>query len=88
MNSKEIQKLGYKHQTSTQNSKEMPYIGIKPKHGIYSNKNKDSTSIYELTLELKNKSKTQARQCKNCPKNYHKILVSSRDHGKKMTLRN
>ena len=88
MNSKEIQKLGYKHQTSTQNSKEMPYIGIKPKHGIYSNKNKDSTSIYELTLELKNKSKTQARQCKNYPKNYHKLFRISRSHDKKITLSN
>ena len=88
MNSKEIQKLGYKHQTSTQNSKEMPYIGIKPKHGIYSNKNKDSTSIYELTLKLKHKSKTQAKQCKNFLKNYHKLFMISRAHGKNMTPRN
>ena len=57
-------------------------------HGIYSNKNKDSTSLYELTLELKNKSKTQARQCKNYPKNYHKMIMINRDHGKKMNLRN
>ena len=66
----------------------MPYIGIKPKHGIYSNKNKDGTSIYELTLELKNKSKTQAKQCKNYSKNYHKVLIIIRAHGKKMTPRN
>ena len=46
-------------------------------------KNRNNTSMHELILELKNKSKTQARQCKNSPKNYHKILVSSRAHGKK-----
>ena len=46
------------------------------------------TSIYELILELKNKSKTQAKQSKNSSKNYHKLFVISRAHGKKMTLRN
>ena len=59
---------------------------INPKPGAYSDKN--NTSMYELTLELKNKSKTQAKQCKNYPKNYLKPLVINRVHGKKMTLRN
>ena len=75
-----------KHQLKVK--KERPYIGIKSIHGIYSNKNKDSTSIYELTLELKNKSKTQARQYKNYPKNYHKLFSISRSHDKKITLSN
>ena len=35
-------------------------------NGVYSNK--ISTGIYELTLELKNKLKTQAKQSKNSPK--------------------
>ena len=51
-------------------------------------KTKNSTSMYELILKLKNKSKTQAKQSKNFPKNYHKPLVISRTHDKKMTLRN
>ena len=59
---------------------------INPKPGAYSDKN--NTSMYELTLELKNKSKTQARQCKNSSKKYHKLHVISRAHGKKMILRN
>jgi hypothetical protein len=44
--------------------------------------------MYELNLELRNKSKTQARQSKNYSKNYHKLLVISIAHGKKITLRN
>ena len=56
---------------------------MKFKHGVYSNKNKNNTSMHELTLELKNKSKTQANQTKK----FHKLLVISRAHGKKMTLR-
>ena len=44
--------------------------------------------MYELTLKLKHKSKTQAKQCKNYPKNYHKLIMISRAHGKKMTLSN
>ena len=44
---------------------------------------KNSTSMYELILKLKNKSKTQAKQTKK----FHKLLVISRAHGKKMTLR-
>ena len=39
--------------------KERTCIWIKPKHGVYFDKN--NTSMYELTLELKNKLKTQAR---------------------------
>ena len=46
------------------------------------------TSIYELTLKLKNKSKTQVKQCKNYLKNYHKLFMISRAHDKKMVLRN
>ena len=49
---------------------------------------KNSTSMYELILNFKNKSKTQVKQSKNSPKIYHKQLVISRAHGKKMTLRN
>ena len=85
---KKIQQLGFKIKHQLKVKKERPYIGIKPKHGIYSNKNKDSTSIYELTRELKNKSKTQVKQCKNYPKNYHKLFMINRSHDKKMTLRN
>ena len=44
--------------------------------------------MHELTLELKNKSQTQAKQRKNYSKNYHKLLVISIAHGKKITLRN
>ena len=55
---------------------------INPKPGAYSDKN--NTSMYELTLELKNKSKTQAKQCKNYPKNYHKLFMISRSHDKEM----
>jgi len=55
------------------------------KHETYSSKN--NTSMYELTLKLKHKSKTQAKQCKNYPKNYHKLFMISRAYGKKMTLR-
>ena len=51
-------------------------------------KTKNSTSMYELILKLKNKSKTQVKQSKNSPKNYHKLIMISRAHGKKMTLRN
>ena len=41
--------------------------------------------MHELTLELKNKSQTQAKQRKNYSKNYHKLIMISRTHGKKMT---
>jgi len=68
--------------------KKRTWIWIKPKHGIYSNRKRHSTSRHELTLELKNKLKTQAKQSKNYPKNYHKMIMINRDHGKKMTLRN
>ena len=44
--------------------------------------------MYELILELKNKLKTQAKQSKNYPKNYHKLIMINRAHGKKMTIRN
>ena len=50
-------------------------------------KTKNSTSMYELILKLKNKSKTQAKQSKNSPKNYHKLNMISRAHGKNMTQR-
>ena len=66
----------------------MPDIGIKPKHGVYFDKNRNITRMYELNLELRNKSKTQARQSKNYSKNYHNLLVISRAHGKNITLRN
>ena len=46
------------------------------------------TSIYELTLKLKNKFKTQAKQSKNYSKNYHKLFMISRTHDKKMALWN
>ena len=49
---------------------------------------KNSTSMYELILKLKNKSKTQVKQSKNSPKNYHKLIMVNRAHGRKMTLRN
>ena len=49
---------------------------------------KNNTSMYELTLKLKHKSKTQAKQCKNFLKNYHKLFMISRAHGKNMTPRN
>jgi len=51
-------------------------------------KTKNSTSMYELILNFKNKSKTQVKQSKNSPKIYQKLLVINRAHGKKMTLRN
>ena len=44
---------------------------------------KNSTSMYELILKLKNKSKTQVKQSKNSPKNYHKLIMVNRAHGKK-----
>ena len=44
--------------------------------------------MYELILKLKQKSKTQAKQCKNYPKNYHKLIMINIAHGKKMTLIN
>ena len=46
------------------------------------------TSIYELILKLKNKSKAQVKQCKNYVKNYHKLFMISRAHNKRMVLRN
>ena len=49
---------------------------------------KNSTSMYELILKLKNKSKTQVRQYKSSPKNYHELLMISRAHDKTMILRN
>ena len=49
---------------------------------------KNNTSMYELTLKLKYKSKTQTKQCKNYPKNYHKLYMIRRSHDKKMTLIN
>ena len=51
-------------------------------------KTKNNTSMYELILKLKNKLKTQVKQSKNSPKNYHKLNMISRAHGKKMILRN
>ena len=48
----------------------------------------NSTSMYELILKLMNKSKTQVKQCKIYPKNYHNLFMISRSHDKKMTLRN
>ena len=51
-------------------------------------KTKNSTSMYELILKLKNKSKTQVKQSENSPKNYHKLIMISRAHGKNITLRN
>ena len=44
--------------------------------------------MHDLTLEFKNKSKTQARQCKNYPKNYHKLFRIIRSHDKNITLSN
>ena len=41
-------------------------------------KTKNSTSMYELILNFKNKSKTQVKQIKNSPKIYQKQLVISR----------
>ena len=41
-------------------------------------KTKNSTSMYELILNFKNKSKTQVKQSKNSPKIYQKQLVISR----------
>jgi len=70
----------------TQSEKGMAMYMNQSKHGAYFNKN--NTSICELILELKNKSKTQVKQCKNYPKNYHKLLVFIGVHGKKMTPRN
>ena len=60
---------------------------MKFKHGVYSNKNKNNTSMHELTLELKNKSQTQAKQCKNSSKNLHKLFMIRRAHDKNMFLR-
>ena len=51
-------------------------------------KTKNNTSMYELILNFKNKSKTQVKQRKNSPKNYHKLIMVNRAHGRKMTLRN
>ena len=51
-------------------------------------KTKNSTSMYELILNFKNKLKTEVKQSKNSPKIYQKLLVINRAHGKKMTLRN
>ena len=48
----------------------------------------NSTIMYELILKLMNKSKTQVKQRKNSPKNYHKLIMVNRAHGRKMTLRN
>ena len=58
---------------------------IKFKHGVQSNKNRNNTSMHELPLELKNKSQTQTKQSKNYSKNYHKIIMNIKTHGKKMT---
>ena len=44
-------------------------------------KTKNSTSMYELILNFKNKSKTQVKQSKNSPKNYHKLIMVNRAHG-------
>ena len=70
----------------TQSEKGMAMYMNQSKHGAYFNKN--NTSICELILELKNKSKTQVKQCKNYPKNYHKLFMINISHDKKMTLRN
>ena len=51
-------------------------------------KTKNSTSMYELILKLKNKSKTQVKQSNNSPKNYHKLFMIRRAHDKKMIIRN
>ena len=51
-------------------------------------KTKNNTSMYELILKLKNKTKTQVKQRKNSTKNYHSLIMISRAHGKKMTPRN
>ena len=78
------QQLGFKHQTSIQVQKKDHAYKSSPKHGVNSSNN---TSMYELTLEFKNKLKTLARQCKNYPKIYHKLFMIKITHGK-MTLRN
>ena len=41
-------------------------------------KTKNNTSMYELILKSKNKSKTQVKQSKNSPQIYQKQLVISR----------
>ena len=46
-------------------------------------KTKNNTSMYELILKLKNKTKTQVKQRKNSPKNYHNLIMVNRAHGKK-----
>ena len=46
-------------------------------------KTKNSTSMYELILNFKNKSKTQVKQSNNSPTNYQKLIMVNRDHGKK-----
>ena len=66
----------------TQSEKGMAMYMNQSKHGAYFNKN--NTSICELILELKNKLRTQARLSKN----YYKLFMIKRTHGKKMTSSN